>query len=120
MDELERWLAPLDLVQLAPALRANDVDLKILPELSEADLEKLGLSLGQRKKLLKAAACLPKPSPLAGPSTAQAPSLSAVSSAERRQLTVFCDLVGSTALSTRLDPEDLREVIGAYQDCCAR
>jgi hypothetical protein len=93
VDELERWLAPLDLVQLAPALRANDVDLKILPELSEADLEKLGLSLGQRKKLLKAAACLPKPSPLAGPSTAQAPSLSAVSSAERRQLTLmFCDL----------------------------
>jgi hypothetical protein len=121
VDELERWLAPLDLVQLAPALRANDVDLKILPELSEADLEKLGLSLGQRKKLLKAAACLPKPSPLAGPSTAQAPSLSAVSSAERRQLTVmFCDLVGLTALSTRLDHEDLREVIGAYQDCCAQ
>ena len=59
MDELERWLAPLGLAQLAPALRANDVDLEILPELSEADLEKLGLSLGQRKKLLKAAASLP-------------------------------------------------------------
>lgn len=83
MDELERWLAPLGLVQLAPALRANDVDLKILPELSEADLEKLGLSLGQRKKLLKAAACLPQPSSLAGQSAAPAPSLSAVSSAEQ-------------------------------------
>ncbi|MEH2534478.1 class 3 adenylate cyclase/predicted ATPase [Bradyrhizobium sp. AZCC 1588] len=120
MDELERWLAPLGLVQLAPALRANDVDLNILPELSEADLEKLGLSLGQRKKLLKAAACLPQPSKLAGPSAASAPSLSAVSSAERRQLTVmFCDLVGSTALSAGLDPEDLREVIGAYHRCVA-
>ncbi|WP_245319976.1 adenylate/guanylate cyclase domain-containing protein [Bradyrhizobium sp. LMTR 3] len=120
MDELERWLAPLGLMQLAPALRANDVDLKILPELSEADLEKLGLSLGQRKKLLKAAACLPQPSELAGPSAASAPSLSAVSSAERRQLTVmFCDLVGSTALSAGLDPEDLREVIGAYHRCVA-
>jgi len=120
MDELERWLAPLGLVQLAPVLRANDVDLKILPELSEADLEKLGLSVGQRKKLLKAAACLPQPSSLAGPSAAPAPSLSDVSSPERRQLTVmFCDLVGSTALSTRLDPEDLREVIGAYHRCVA-
>jgi branched-chain amino acid transport system ATP-binding protein len=75
VDELERWLAPLDLAQLAPALRANDVDLKILPGLSEADLDRLGLSLGQRKKLLKAAACLPKPSRLAGPGTAQASSL---------------------------------------------
>jgi class 3 adenylate cyclase/predicted ATPase len=120
VDELERWLAPLGLVQFAPALRANDVDLNILPELSETDLEKLGLSLGQRKKLMKAAACLPHPSELAGPSAAPEPSQSAVSSAERRQLTVmFCDLVGSTALSAGLDPEDLREVIGAYHRCVA-
>jgi class 3 adenylate cyclase/predicted ATPase len=116
VDELERWLAPLGLAQLAPVLRANDVDLEILPELSEADLEKLGLSLGQRKRLLKAAASLPGPSSSAGLSATLAPRLSAPSSAERRQLTVmFCDLVGSTALSTRLDPEDLREVIGAYR-----
>jgi class 3 adenylate cyclase/predicted ATPase len=120
VDELERWLVPLGLVQLAPALRANDVDLKILPELSEADLEKLGLSLGQRKKLLKAAACLPQPSTLAGSSATPASTLSAVSSAERRQLTVMlCDLVGSTALSADLDPEDLREVISAYHRCVA-
>ena len=120
MDELERWLAPLGLVQFAPALRANDVDLKILPELSEADLEKLGLSLGQRKRLLKAAACLSQVSALAGTSAAPAPTLGAVSSAERRQLTVmFCDLVDSTALSARLDPEDLREMIGAYHRCVA-
>ncbi|WP_312002347.1 adenylate/guanylate cyclase domain-containing protein [Bradyrhizobium hereditatis] len=120
MDELERWLVPLALVQLAPTLRANDIDLNILPELNEADLEKLGFSLGQRKKLLKAAACLPRPSASADPSAASVPSLSAVSSAERRQLTVmFCDLVGSTALSADLDPEDLREVIGAYHRCVA-
>ena len=56
MDEMERWLAPLGLAQFAPVLRAHDLDLEILPELSEADLEKLGLSLGQRRKLLKAAA----------------------------------------------------------------
>ena len=59
MDELERWLAPLGLDRLAPVLRANDIDLAILPELTETDLEKLGLSLGHRKKLLKAAASLP-------------------------------------------------------------
>lgn len=120
MDELERWLAPLGLAQLVPVLRANDVDLEILPELSEADMEKLGFSLGQRKKLLKAAADLPHPwSPT--PSAAPTANPSADSSAERRQLTVmFCDLVGSTALASRLDPEDLREIIGAYHKRVAK
>ena len=121
MDEMERWLAPLGLVQLAPVLRANDIDLEILPELSEADLEKLGLSLGQRKKLLKAVASLSHRSLSTADNADLTPSLSAVSSAERRQLSVmFCDLVGSTALSKRLDPEDLREIIGAYQKRVAK
>jgi predicted ATPase/class 3 adenylate cyclase len=120
VDELERWLAPLGLAQLAPVLRANDVDFEVLPELNEADLEKLGLSLGQRKKLLKAVASLPAPTARTAPNAALAPSLIPASSAERRQLTVmFCDLVGSTALAARLDPEDLREVIGAYHRCVA-
>ena len=120
MDELERGLAPLGLAQLASALRANDVDLEILPELSEADLEKLGLSLGQRKKLLKAAASLPDASSLPAPTMAPPPSPTATALAERRQLTVmFVDLVGSTALAARLDPEDLREVIAAYHACVA-
>jgi class 3 adenylate cyclase len=120
MDELERWLAPLGLMQVAPTLRANDVDLDILPELNEADLERLGLSLGQRKKLLMAVASLPHPSSPTAPNAAPAPSLIPASSAERRQLTVmFCDLVGSTALASRLDPEDLREVIGVYHRCVA-
>ena len=120
MDELERWLTLLGLAQLAPVLRANDVDLEILPELNEADLEKLGLSLGQRKKLMKAVASLPLSSSSVAPNAAPAPSLNVPSSAERRQLTVmFCDLVGSTALASRLDPEDLREVIGGYHRCVA-
>nr|WP_246777373.1 adenylate/guanylate cyclase domain-containing protein [Microvirga sp. VF16] len=120
MDELERWLAPLGLAQLAPVLRANDVDFEILPELNEADLEKFGLSLGQRKKLLKALASLTAPSARTAPNATLAPSQIPACSAERRQLTVmFCDLVGSTALASRLDPEDLREVIGAYQRCVA-
>jgi class 3 adenylate cyclase len=121
LDEVERWLAPLGLAQLAPVFRAHDVDLEILPELSEADLEKLGLSLGQRKKLLKAAASLSHQSLATARSAKSTPSLSAVSAAERRQLSVmFCDLVGSTALAKRLDPEDLREIIGAYQKRVAR
>jgi class 3 adenylate cyclase/predicted ATPase len=119
VDELERWLSSLGLAQLAPVLRENDVDLEILPELHEADLEKLGLSLGQRKKLMKATASLPRRSSVDF-NAAPAPSLHVTSSAERRQLTVmFCDLVGSTALASRLDPEDLREVINAYHRCVA-
>jgi class 3 adenylate cyclase/predicted ATPase len=120
VDELERWLESLGLAQIAPALRANDVDLEILPELSEADLERLGLSLGHRKKLLKAVESRPQLSSSTPSSSAPSPDLSATYSAERRQLTVmFCDLVGSTALATRLDPEDLREIIAAYHRCVA-
>lgn len=116
MDELETWLAPLGLAQLAPVFRANDIDLDILPALSEADLEKLGLSLGHRRKLLRALESLTpiRPTPPSAPSR---PNPMDGASAERRQLTVmFCDLVGSTELSQRLDPEDLRELIRAYQD----
>ena len=116
MDELEMWLAPLGLAQLAPILRANDIDLDILPALSEADLEELGLSLGHRRKLRRALGSVPHIVPIS-PNAPSTPSPVAGASAERRQLTVmFCDLVGSTALSQRLDPEDLRDLIRAYQD----
>jgi class 3 adenylate cyclase/tetratricopeptide (TPR) repeat protein len=93
-----------------PAFRENEIDAEVLPELTEADLATLGLPLGPRRKLLKAMAglrqgALPSPAPVSAPAQ----------EAERRQLTVmFCDLVGSTALSARLDPEELREVIGAH------
>jgi class 3 adenylate cyclase/tetratricopeptide (TPR) repeat protein len=116
VDELETWLTPLGLAQLAPAFRANDIDLDILPALSEADLEKLGLSLGHRRKLLRALESVPR-IPRSAPSAPSPPSPVAGATAERRQLTVmFCDLVGSTALSQRLDPEDMRELIRTYQD----
>lgn len=120
MDDLEKWLSPLGLVALAPNLRANDIDLDVLPMLTEADLEKLGVSLGHRRKLLKAAASLPGVAPRETPSS-RSPSKVPETSAERRQLTVmFVDLVGSTALSARLDPEDMREIIGTYHRCCAQ
>ena len=107
---------------LASVLRSNDVDLELLPELTEADLAKLGLSLGERKKLLKAAASLPQPaSTSAASGPAPASSSSAAASAERRHLTVmFYDLVGSTALAARHDPEDVREAIGAFHRCVGK
>ena len=121
--DVAAWLRRLGLEQYAPAFRDNDVDGEVLPELTADDLISIGVtSVGHRRKLLAAiaalgaeppAAPLPNPPPLAGEGRVGA-------EAERRQLTVmFCDLVGSTALSARLDPEDLREVIGAYHRCCA-
>jgi class 3 adenylate cyclase len=105
MDVAE-WLRGLGLEQYAPAFRENDVDAEVLPELTADDLIGIGVtSIGHHRKLLSAIVALN-----AARATAPAPA-----DAERRQLTVmFCDLVGSTALSTRFDPEDLREVIGAY------
>jgi class 3 adenylate cyclase/tetratricopeptide (TPR) repeat protein len=117
MDELEKWLTSLGLATLAPTLRAHDIDLDILSELNDADLEKLGLSLGHRRKLLRAAAGLSRPAPAPPPTTPPEPPAkpAAGASAERRQLTVmFCDLVGSTALSSQLDPEDMREILDVY------
>src|SRR4029077_1956883 len=105
--------------------RDNDVDGEVLPELTADDLISIGVtSVGHRRKLLGAIAALGvEPTrDLAQPavSATSTPASPLTSDAERRQLTVmFCDLVGSTALSARLDPEDLREVIGAYHRCCA-
>jgi class 3 adenylate cyclase/predicted ATPase len=123
VDELDKWLTPLGLAALAPTLRANDIDLEILPALTEGDLENLGLSLGHRRKLLRAAADLAHVSSSSSSSipNAEQPATQGLNtSAERRQLTLmFVDLVGSTALSARLDPEDMREIIRAYHRCCA-
>jgi class 3 adenylate cyclase/predicted ATPase len=118
------WLRGLGLEQYAPAFRDNDVDGEVLPELTADDLISIGVtSVGHRRKLLAAIAAL-RAEPtrdLAQPavSARSTPVSPLTSDAERRQLTVmFCDLVGSTALSARLDPEDLREVYGAYHRCC--
>jgi class 3 adenylate cyclase len=104
------WLRRLGLEQYVPAFAANDIDGEVLPELTADDLIGLGInSIGHRRKLSAAIAAL----------RAETPRSAAISAeAERRQLSVmFCDLVGSTALSTRYDPEDLREIVGAYHRC---
>jgi class 3 adenylate cyclase/predicted ATPase len=113
------WLRSLGLGQYEGVFRANEIEADVLPDLSEADLEGLGLPLGPRKRILKAIANLADTDGVsrAGP---RATVSVADDAAERRQLTVmFCDLVGSTALSARLDPEDMRQVIRAYQDVCS-
>jgi len=107
------WLRSLGLGQYEALFRASDIDADILPELSEVDLEKLGVSLGHRKRLLRAISGLAETSAAPSASTGAKPQ----DAAERRQLTVmFCDLVGSTALSARFDPEELREELRAYQN----
>ena len=109
------WLRSLGLGQYEAVFRANEIDADILPELTDVDLEKLGVPFGHRKRLLRAISGLTGAETLAAPfaSTGAKPQ----DAAERRQLTVmFCDLVGSTALSARFDPEELREEIRAYQN----
>src|SRR5258708_7400555 len=120
--DVRKWLENLGLGKYVESFVANDVDLDVLHDLDESDLERLGLSLGHRKKLLRALAKLDAlPVAKSGPPReireAGEP-LPGV--AERRQLTVmFVDLVGSTELSRKLDPEDMREVMRAYQDLVA-
>jgi class 3 adenylate cyclase/predicted ATPase len=123
--DIAAWLRGLGLEQYAPAFRDNDVDGEVLPELTADDLISIGVtSVGHRRKLLAAIAALgAEPTrDLAQPaeSVTSTPISPLTSDAERRQLTVmFCDLVGSTVLSSRLDPEDLREVIAAYHRAVA-
>ncbi len=119
MDAAE-WLRTLGLEQYATAFRLNDIDADLLPTLSADDLKELGVaSLGHRKRLLQAIAAL-RPAPAAAPYAISGVEPRTEPEAERRQVTImFCDLVGSTAMSVRFDPEDLRRMIGAYHRCCA-
>jgi class 3 adenylate cyclase len=116
MTKLLELLKQLGLQQYSGVLTENDIDFDVLTELKESDFEKLGLSLGHRRKLLRALAALrPAPSqPEAPPTTPE------TQEAERRQVTVlFSDLVGSTALANEIDPEDMSALIKRYQDVCA-
>jgi class 3 adenylate cyclase len=113
--DVAAWLQVLGLERYVPAFRDNEIDWDALPKLSAEDLKDLGVVLGgHRRRLLDAIAALGAAAPAASatPAPRDAP---APAEAERRQLTVmFCDLVGSTELSARLDPEDMREIIAAY------
>ena len=118
------WLRSLGLGKYEAVFRENEIDETVLPNLTAEDLKELGITaLGHRRKLLDAIAALRTDASAQRPSDpkiAPGASGSPEDRAERRQVTVmFSDLVGSTALSARMDPEDLREVISAYQKCVA-
>jgi class 3 adenylate cyclase/tetratricopeptide (TPR) repeat protein len=121
MQQVADWLEKLGLGQYAERFAENDISFAVLPDLTDQDLKEIGVSLGHRRQLLRAIAELTrreKDAPKAAVATA--PSAAPQDTAERRQVTVmFSDLVGSTALSARMDPEDLREIISAYQRCVA-
>jgi class 3 adenylate cyclase len=122
MPDIADWLQKLGLGQYAQRFAEDDIDIDVLNELTDQDFDRLGVSLGHRRRMLRAIRELGA-SPVAGGTEPEAPTPEASEpapkeSAERRQVTVmFSDLVGSTALSARMDPEDLREVISAYQTC---
>ena len=120
MQQIADWLRKLDLGQYAQRFAENDINFAILADLTDQDLKEIGVtSLGHRRQLLRAITELkggetgtPKPS------TEDIAPIAPRDTAERRQVTVMLsDLVGSTAFSARMDPEDLREVISAYQKC---
>jgi class 3 adenylate cyclase len=118
--DVEAWLRSLGLERYEAAFRENAIDETVLPDLTDQDLEKVGVLLGHRRRLLRAIANLEPEKGhsaiLAAPPAAPV----AQETAERRQVTVmFSDLVGSTALSARMYPEDLREVIATYHKCVA-
>jgi class 3 adenylate cyclase/predicted ATPase len=122
VPNLAQWLEAHGLAQYSTAFTDNDIDFEVLADLTDGDLEKLGLSLGHRRKLLRALAAQ-RPIADRHQSTDAAgarPHRSASHDAERRQVTVmFCDLVGSTALANSLDPEDMGALIRRFRDACA-
>ena len=119
--DVAAWLRGLGLERYEQAFLDNEIDEGVLPSLTAEDLKDLGVALvGHRRRLLDAVAALGAASPAATVTAAPSASPAPPADAERRQLTVmFCDLVGSTALSTRHDPEDLRELIGDYHRAVA-
>ena len=116
---IRRWLTAIGLGGLTETFEQNDIDLDIVPDLTEEDLQQLGLTLGQRRRLLRAAQSLATAGQ--SPAVAVKPSSEGERApAERRHLTVmFCDIVGSTVLSEQLEADDLLEVLRRYQNFCA-
>ena len=131
MDSVPAWLRRLGLERYVQIFADNDVDLEAIRLLGESDLEKLGVSLGHRKRLLKAIAELDgvaasaaqltvAPTGSRASDTEAAPAVITTEAGERRQLTVlFCDMVGFTELANRVDPEVLQRIIRSYEDACA-
>jgi class 3 adenylate cyclase/predicted ATPase len=120
LQKIAEWLETLGMSEYAERFAENRIDLSVLPDLTDQDLKDLGVVLGDRRKVLRAIAALKSGDTVDRSVATGIATARPQDSAERRQVTVmFSDLVGSTALSARMDPEDLREVISAYQKCVA-
>ena len=122
MSEIRKWLEEIGVGQYADAFEANEIGMDLLGQVDDQMLQDIGISIGGHRLRIRSAIAKLATAPVAevnlSPTTPKHETPAAF--AERRQLTVmFCDLVGSTALSARLDPEELREIIGAYHRCCA-
>jgi class 3 adenylate cyclase len=119
--DIGAWLRGLGLERYERAFRDNEIDPRVLPELTPDDLKELGVTaIGHRRLLIKAIADLATDAGRPADGAQPAAAVSAMGEAERRHLTVmFCDLVGSTPLSSRFDPEDLRDILAGYQSAVA-
>ena len=120
MQPISEWLRGFGLEQYAARFTENGIDLSVLPDLTDQDLETLGVVLGHRRRILRAAKELAIAPPVVSPPAETIATLTnpEADQGERRNLTVmFCDLVGSTARAEQLDPEDMRSIIRGYQDC---
>src|ERR1700740_1447325 len=118
MQQIADWLEKLGMSEYAHRFAENRIDFSVLPDLTDQDLKDLGVVLGDRRKILRAIAGLKSTETVAPSPATEAVMARRQCAAEHRQVPVmFSDLVGSTALSVRMDPEDLREVISAYQKC---
>jgi class 3 adenylate cyclase len=122
MQSVAQWLQTLGLPQYAELFDSQGLDFETLPLICDQDLEKLGIVLGHRRKLLKAIEQLGDV-PVAAVTKQEsepAPPVGTTDVGERRQLTVlFCDMVGFTELASRIDPEILQRIVNAYEDACA-
>src|SRR6516164_4263362 len=121
MSEVGRWLEAIGLAQYADAFEANEIEMDLLGQVDDQMLKDIGVSIGGHRLRIRSAIAKLATAPVAevnlSPTTPKHETPAAF--AERRQLTVmFCDLVGSTALSARIDPEDLRGIITTYHRCC--
>ena len=132
MQQVSDWLEKLGMAEYAQRFADNDIDFSILPELTDQDLEKIGVvSLGHRRRILKAIAALNGPAAAAAHASAPSatkpaavappePRITSAEAGERRYLTVmFCDLVGSTSIAAQLDAEEWRDLVSAYVDAAS-
>src|SRR6202043_2106567 len=118
VPEIADWLGRLGLGQYAQRFADNEIDVSVLPHLTDQDLKDIGVPLGHRRKLLAAISEPTAAAQAAAEPSAASTAPKALDAAERRQVTVmFADLVGSTELSARMGPEDLRDIISTYQKC---